>query len=135
MKVAERNQAYTLIMKGHTLKEAAEAVGVSLSTVERWSSEAGWQYLKRKRMNSMIEECSYKMSQTLNVRTNLALDEFNQMFVEAVAERRLYLEGKISKRQLRYSTREMIHLGKACVDVQAGFLNGLDNYKKPPISG
>ena len=65
----------------------------------------------------------------------LALDEFNKMFVEALAERRLYLEGKISKRQLRYSTREMIQLGKACVDVQAEFLNGLDDYKKPPISG
>ena len=69
MKVAERNLAYTLIMKGHTLKEAADVVGVSLSTVERWSSEAGWQYQKRKRMNSMIEDCSHEMSQTLNVRT------------------------------------------------------------------
>lgn len=122
MKAKARDRALTLILEGCTLKEAAMAVGVSKSTVERWSSQFQWQQKKREHLNSLIEVCVQNVFVKSRVRTLKALDQIAGMFYQAVAERQLWREGKIKKKDMVYSTSDFVQLGRAYTSLESDMI-------------
>lgn len=80
-----RERAETLYLKGYTQAQVADLTGVSLPTIARWSSEAGWRDKRldrRKKMTEINEEI-------LNLRLSLvreAAESLNPMLAFAVGK-------------------------------------------------
>lgn len=122
MKAKERDRALTLILEGCTLKEAAIAVGVSKGTVERWSAQYQWQQRKREHLNSLVEVCVHQVFEKSRVRTLKALDQVAGMFYQAAAERQLWYEGKIQKKDMVYTTKDFVQLGRAYTSMESDMI-------------
>lgn len=129
MKADQKNQARHLFFQGKTLKQAAEAVGVSKSTTERWSVEGNWAeqrvLLEQELKDKFIRE-NFKVyyANVLGI-----ADASFRLLTDAFAERQLVFQGKLPARRLKYSLRTMLAAGKTYTELQ-GVLSNLESYKR-----
>lgn len=129
MKANQKNQARHLFFQGKTLKQAAEAVGVSKSTAERWSVQGCW-VEQRAILEYELKDKFIRENFNVYYANVLGIaDASFRLLTEAFAERQLVFQGKLPARRLKYSLRTMIAAGKTYTELQ-GVINNLESYKR-----
>lgn len=91
MKAEERRRASALFIEGMSIRKTAEAVGVSRSSVERWSREGRWYVRRVEARDEAIQKAKREFVALKVTRANLIADKlttiFNAGFAEWIANR------------------------------------------------
>lgn len=125
MSANRRNEAFHLFCSGLSLRKVAESLGVHRSTTERWSAEERWverreQIWQQAREESlMASQCTYK------IKLDAVYDSVQTLLLEAVAERRMYMQGRLSRRKMRISNQMFLSFAKAYAEIENGFIRNL----------
>ncbi|MBF0313623.1 MAG: hypothetical protein HQK52_09410 [Oligoflexia bacterium] len=113
MTAQKKTSCYTDFLEGTSLRQIASAREVSVRTLERWCSQESWVEKRENHWNEMKQKiCSHKLEseisqymqngQKLSVLIDFAFQEFQ-----------LYMEGKIPKKALKFSTKDFVRLAKS----------------------
>lgn len=129
MKAHLKNEARHSFFQGKTLVQVAEAIGISKSTAERWSREEQWveqrALFEYEARDKYIRENYRAYYMNTTSAANLAF----RVMTEALAERQLMSQGKLAKRRMKFSNREMMNAIKSYCALQP-LLNDLEAYKR-----
>ena len=124
MKAQERATAFALILKGYSIRETAALVGVSRSSVERWSAREGWARQRIEFRRKAIEETKRNLISTRVTSLNLMSDRLFKMFDHEYAGWVAYREGKL--RKPRASMLAIARLAEIAVKVGDAEIDLLD---------
>ncbi len=114
MKTAEeRNRCFTDFIKGMSLKTIADKYGFSKRTLERWCAHEQW-VIHRQRAWSDAKDAIMKDFAT-NKRNSdiLATEALFDLLRHAVAEQRAFREGRIPRKAMKYSLKNIVTISKA----------------------
>ena len=113
-----KHQAFALyVQKGLSLRQIAVELRIGKATAERWSSAECWGIQRQRAWRARREAVMEKHVLEENARDKSIAGELFCLFKEAARDRQSYYEGKIPRRALRFSTRDLCNLAKALVAV------------------
>lgn len=110
----ERQRAFDLFLEGKTQHQIAATLGVTRSTIERWSQQDQWRRVKAESLSKIIRERADQMFQTKIPELDGAA-QVKDLFAQAVAEHRLFCEGKITHKDRKFSLKDIRELSSAYV--------------------
>ena len=112
--VRKRERAFALYLKTDlSLRKVAEEIGVSVSSVERWSKEDGWN-IRRKRL--WLESSKEALEEAMDQRISEIKTMYGKVYsimIFAYSQHEAYRSGKIPKKALKYSARDFQNFLKA----------------------
>lgn len=97
MKARERNQAFDLILAGQPIRTVAQTVGVSRSSIERWSVQYGWMGRRRQFQKEMQEKSQTQLANEKLAALKLRSEKLFQVFDEEFGKWIAYRDGKVRK--------------------------------------
>lgn len=130
MKALEKERAFDIFLKGNSIRETANVVGVSRSSVERWSRQGLWNEKREKNWTEMRERRREellidKISEFKKVSSDL-LEVFKQGHDELMQ----YMRGERTKRSLRFSIAELSKIAFVATRCNNLSLEGIMREKK-----
>lgn len=129
MRADIKNQARHLFFQGKTLVQVADAVGVSKSTAERWSSDGEW-VEQRNIIEHELRDKYLRENYSLYYANVLQVtDAAYRIVTEGMAERHLISEGKLAQRRMKVSNGVLFSTAKTYLSLN-NILNDLDSYKR-----
>jgi transposase len=108
-----REAAFADYLKGYSLREVANLHNLSKRTIERWSSQDQWR-ARRWANYREAKDQALKEHQAVFRENDLKISsQLQNLFFEALKQHRAYLEGRLPKREVRVSYRQLAYLAKA----------------------
>lgn len=105
--------AFDLFLKGNSQRVIAQQLGIAPATLARWSVREGWVAQRELEYSRLREEfVKNNLSHTSQAKENMSLALCHAL-TEIIAERRLYCQGKIKKKQMKFSNKDLIAAAKA----------------------
>ncbi len=121
MRVAARDQAFSLFCDGATLAETAEVVGVHRSTTERWSREFNWRIHRQRVWNETRERILKERIQRFVFKDKEIATKLHDLIAGSCAEFEAVREGKLPKRALKFSRADLVKFAEAYICVENVF--------------
>lgn len=113
MKTEKKKRAFALILDGYSIRQVAKEVGVHRSTVERWSKQEDWQVAKVIRHDKLIQEMRAEMNNPVSKKLLTITASLFDTLEHAIAENRLFIQGKISKRNKKFNYSDICNIALA----------------------
>lgn len=118
MKNAKKpNDGFAVFLTGVSLRQVAEQIDVSFSTVFRWSRRYSWVVKRQLAWQEAAETTRERHTLHMKQENTFITDHLFSEFTFALAQRQAFREGKLPRNALKYSTRDLCRLAMATVTV------------------
>ena len=120
MIAAKRNLAFGLFIKGCSHRKIVTQLGVSKSSVGRWSRKDQWVQKRNENRIAVIAEIRKKGQHCIASGIAKQAQQIEGLLRDALAELQAYQQGLLSQRQLKFNAKDIADLSKAlsCLPIQ-----------------
>ncbi|MGE4233217.1 MAG: helix-turn-helix domain-containing protein [Bacteriovoracia bacterium] len=112
VKAETREQAFALFLKGYSLRQIAQMITVSRSTVERWSIADRYVVNRRFNHERAIDKIRSELFRDRVKQYKCLGDSIYALCQESLAENRAILEGSASKKSRKFRPRDFCRFAK-----------------------
>jgi transposase len=120
MRALDRNEAFALYAKqGLSLRRLAEVLNISRSTLERWSIKDDWVNQRQRLWQESQESARQEYVRRYRENDLRVSDQLFAIFRDAHLQHVEYFQGKVPRRAVKYSVKDLARLAQAVIDAGA----------------
>ncbi len=118
MNPKNRIEALGLFLAGRTHREIASQLGIAKSTVTRWSIRDRWMLKREENRIAAIKEAQQAHQASFTKQLGSELGQIENLLVSALSELTAYQDGRIHRKQLKFTLRDISRLTTAYSSMQ-----------------
>jgi hypothetical protein len=123
MKPEKRNQAMALFLNGFSHRQIALELLLARSTVNRWSVKDKWIQARLDGRQQAIKAVKDRFSIQETNNTESAHIKTQEILQNAICELSAYSHGLLTKKQMKFTSRDILNLAKALNHFQTDLKN------------